>query len=158
MDRKTFDRLNRIYKPLWEKAVALRQGLKDAGYAASIGFFNNHSIKLGGEFVIEYFPIPVITLEGIGDVGVDLDAICLEVVLSKEKALCLDYRRLAESYRFEVYGVEDYLTDIYNAQIDLADIAANIESSGEARLCVCFHFDFDVEIEGILAAIRALVL
>jgi hypothetical protein len=153
MDMDVFDYLNKIYLPLWEKYNELCKGLKEAGLKIAGGFFNNHSVKHNNTFITEYFPIPVILMDNLGDVGIDIDSIWLEIKLSRAIALNLDYTQLASKYLFEVYGAENYLSDIYNEQINVSDIVSNIQRSEETTFCICFYFDEEVNVNELLNAI-----
>ena len=92
-------------------------------------------------------------MENQGDIGIDVDSIWLEIKLTKEMALNLDYTQLASTYLFEVYGAENYLSDIYNEQIDISDIVNNIHKSEESTLCICFYFNKEVDVSELLKVI-----
>ncbi len=154
MDMEVFDYLNNIYLPLWEKYNELCKSLKEAEIKIAGGFFNNHSVKHNNTFITEYFPIPVILMENRGDIGIDIDSIWLEIKLTKEMALNLDYTQLASTYLFEVYGAENYLSDIYNEQTDISDIVNNIHKSEESTLCICFYFNKEVDVSELLNVIN----
>ena len=158
MDASVFDKLNSIYIPMHNKCVELCQYLRDKGCKVSSGFYNNHSIKINDDFATEYFPIPVISVESIGDIGIDIDNLWLEVVLSKENALKIDYNTLSDKYSFEIYGIENYLSDMYNKHINLLEIENNIKQSEETRVCIAFDLPFDVNVDEILAISQSLHL
>ena len=150
------NRLNGIYKPIWDRANDIGGDLQDSSYSIKKGFFNNHSVKIDGNFVTEFFPIPVITIEGVGDIGVDLDHVWYEAVLSKDKALTIDYSSLAKEYNFEIYGSRDYLKDIYNGQTAISDIVPGIKDSPETDFCIQFYLEQSVTAGEIIAIIRIL--
>ncbi|MCL2574106.1 MAG: DUF3201 domain-containing protein [Defluviitaleaceae bacterium] len=137
---ETFETLNAIYEPLCKKSREIAATLRAAGYKVESGFFNNHYIKSDNGFLIEHFPIPVLTIPNVADIGIRTDAIWVEFILSKEKAVELDYSDLAQAYNIEVYGTEGYLHDLYDDDPDL--IAEKIQSSGEAQICVTATFDW----------------
>ncbi|MCL1819255.1 MAG: DUF3201 domain-containing protein [Oscillospiraceae bacterium] len=156
MNMEVLNYLNEIYAPICAKYDEIRKALKKSGIQIKSGFFNNHSVKHNGVFVTETFPIPVISLNGIGDIGIDIDCVWLEIKLSKEKALRMDYHQIASEYRFEIYGEEDYLCDIYNDEMRVSDITANIENSQETTLCICFYFNNEVNIDELLKVVDTL--
>ena len=158
MDMNLVNKLNDIYKPLWDRADDIGRGFQELGYATSKGFYNNHSVKIYGGFVTEYFPIPVITVEGIGDVGVDLDYVWFEIISPKEKALVLDYNYIAKEYKFEIYGSQDYLKDIYNEQVAISDIVPALKDSSETDFCVLFYLNQNVTASDIIAIVRMLAI
>lgn len=139
-----FDILNSIYKPLCDKSAEIYQALKDAEYQVTCQFHNNHSVKRNNDFATEYFPIPVISIENLGDIGVDINSVWFEVVLPKEKAIKLDYANIANRYRVEIYGSDNFLCDLYNEQIDVSKIVSNISNSSEINICILFYLNMDV--------------
>ena len=157
MDMNLLNQLNSIYKPIWEKSIELNRAFQSQGYTSSCGFYNNHSIKVDGSFVTEYFPIPVITVNGVGDIGIDLDSVWFEVVLPKEKAIALDYESITGSYKIEVYGCQNYLKDIFNDQIPISDIVPNIKKSSENEFFILFYLKQCITTNDIIAIIRMLL-
>ncbi len=73
MDAALFQQLNRIYAPLRGRAVRLTQLLAEKGLKAEWGWYANHSVKVDGEYQIEEFPVPVIEVEGLCEIGLNLD-------------------------------------------------------------------------------------
>jgi len=158
MDLDLVNQLNSIYKPIWDRADGIGRDLQEQGYTVAKGFYNNHSVKIDGRFVTEFFPIPVITVKGVGDIGVDLDYVWFEIVLPKEKALSLDYHSIAKEYKFEIYGSRDYLKDIYNEQIAISDIVPCIKDSLETDFCVQFYFEQSIAAIDIITIARILAV
>jgi len=150
MMSETLKLLNSIYKPLCEKSAEISTGFRSKGYAVTNGFYNNHSIRIGDGFTTEIFPIPVVFVEGVGDIGIDIETIWFEVKVSKEKALTLDYHDLESKYNFEIYGMEDYLTDIYNAQLTIPEISDKIRISPESSFCISFYISNESSTSDIL--------
>jgi len=155
-NKNLFEQLNTVYKPMCEKSGEICDCLQNKGYKISSGFYNNHSKRIDGEFSTEFFPVPIISIENIGDVGIDIDEIWLEGVMSKEKAKDFDYSHIGEKYKFELYGVENYLTDLYNEQLNVTDIAEKIVTSEESHFCILVYFEQDVDIDGILKVVEIL--
>ena len=137
------DRLNGIYKPLHEAGKILLRTIKDLGYEAKLSYYNMHYIKMNGEYQIEYFPLPEVGIAGAGfygDFGITLDgSIWFELTVSKEIALILDYKRLSQAAPIEVYGVQDYLADIYNERLDIESIRLAIDILNEEEIHICFY-------------------
>ena len=156
MDINLVNQLNDIYKQICDRADCIDRELRELGYTITKGFYNNHSVKIDGSFVTEFFPIPVITVKGVGDIGVDLDYVWFEVLLPKEKALALDYNSIAKEYKFEIYGSHDYLRDIYNEQIAISDIVPGIKGSPETDFCVLFYFEKSAAASDIIEIARIL--
>ncbi len=154
MNKVLFDRLNSIYSPMWNKAVEIKNKLTSVGYAASLGFFNNHYVKDGSDFAVEYFPIPVITVTEIGDVGIDIDTYWVEIHLDKNDALLLDYPELTQRYNIEVYGAEGFCDDFYNTQTDPCDVVKKINDSSEKQINVAFYLDLNSDTDEIVKIIK----
>ena len=154
MDKVLFDQLNSIYFPIWNKANDVKNYLMSAGYEVSLGFFNNHYIKYGNDFVIEYFPIPVITVDKICDIGIDLDTYWIEICLDKNSAALLDYPELAQNYKFEVYGSKDFCYDFYNNHSDPYIVTEKINNSNETLINVTFYLDLDSNIYELVNIIK----
>ena len=92
--------------------------LEKYGFSYSnAGWFNLHSIKYGDDFITEYFPIPVLSVKGVGDIGLSLGHIFIE---SKEKALNLQLNEFND-YKIEIYGVSDYLKDYYQPSLEIKE-------------------------------------
>jgi len=158
MDFNLINQLNDIYKPICDRADSISRDLQELGYTISIGFFNNHAVRIDGSFITELFPIPVISVKRVGDIGVDLDYVWFEVVFSKEKALSLDYVSIAKEYKFEVYGSREYLKDIYNGQMAVSDIVPGIKDSSETDFCILFYLEQNAAAGDIIAITRILVV
>jgi len=152
MNETLFEQLNTVYKPMCEKSGEICDCLQNKGYKISSGFYNNHSKRIDGEFATEFFPIPIISIENIGDIGIDIDEIWLEVVMPKEKAVDFDYSHIGEKHKFELYGADNYLTDLYNEHLNITDITEKIAASEESRFCILVYFEQDVDISDIIAA------
>ena len=156
MDKVILEQLNSIYKPLCEKSIEITQGLVKRGYIVSSGFYNNHSVKIDGSFATEYFPIPVIIIKGVGDadftssIGIEIDVIWFEVVLSKDILLKQDIEMLAREYKIEIYGVKDYLSDIFSADVNPVDIVPNVLCSSETHFCITFYLEQDVALNELV--------
>ena len=158
MDINLVNQLNDIYKPIWDRANEIGRELQESGYTITKGFFNNHSVKINDSFVTEFFPIPVIFVEGVGEIGIDLDYVWFVAVFPKEKALSLHYDSIARDNKFEIYGSQDYLKDIFNEQIAISDIIPGIMDSSETDFCVQFYFEKNVAADDIIAIARTLAV
>lgn len=152
---KTIEELNDIYSPLYEHMKCVLKDLKALGYSYEWGFYNNHSVKQNGEWVLEYYPIPVVTIKDICDIGFDVDSTFIEFKLKREDALCFDFSKLLD-YKFEVYGVENYLCDFYNDTLDLEGTADRIKSSVEQEIGISLMLNSYDDTEKIICAVDML--
>lgn len=132
--------LNQVYEPLYRLAKVLIEELKNLDYTTTWGYYGFHSVKHNGDFITEYFPIPVITVDNICDIGLNLDHIFIEGKLIREDGLSFDYSKL-ESYNFEVYGIEEYTLDFYDKNDGVSSINQNINNSTEDEIGISILID-----------------
>ncbi|HMM32930.1 MAG TPA: hypothetical protein PKB13_14265 [Clostridia bacterium] len=149
--------LNGVYEPLCARSKALCSYLKEQGVTFTRGFYNLHAVRKGDGFFTEHFPIPVVTAQGLGDFGFELDHIFFEAVLPREKALCFDFAALARGYNIEVYGAEDFLTDFYHTGMDMAELRERLLKSAEREVCLCLKFACDTPPQTLFAAAKTAV-
>jgi hypothetical protein len=147
--------LNDIYKPVYQYLKCLLKTLKESGYDYEWGFYNNHSIREENQWVLEYYPIPVVTIKDICDIGIDMNHIFVECKVKKEKAIGFHWNIISD-YKFEVYGVEDYLNDFYNSSLTLDDISARIRQSNEKEVGIAFEFGYLEERSNLLEVVKKL--
>jgi len=137
---KTTNELNRIYSNLKEKAVRIINTFKKLEADVEWCWCAGHSIEHKGALVYEQFPIPVITIGDVCEIGVDLKGIYIEGKLFAAEADGADFS-LLEGYDFCVYGAREYLTDLYDSRRD--DIAVLNEAlfdTEEFELCIDLVF------------------
>lgn len=118
MSKSTYEKviqLNSTYKPLLKRAAKCQVLLKSANKTTKFVWANNHYEKYNGKYVCEAYPIPVVEIEGIGDVGFDLNDCFYKGYFAKEKLLVMDLDLLKEIGYFALYGESDCLNDIYNS-------------------------------------------
>lgn len=144
MDKALLDRMNTVYGPLARRARELTRRLGEAGLTAHWGWYAFHSVRVDGTYETEEFPIPVVSVEGLGDVGFDLDSVFLELQIPRKTALAFDYGRLPEGA--EVYGAEDYLGDFYRPGMGTAEVVRRIEESREQTVCIAVSFPGDAAV------------
>ena len=152
MDKFLFQQLNQVYAPLRGRAAHLTQALSRNGIDAKWGWYANHSVEVDGEYQTEKFPIPVVDVGNLCEIGFNLDGCWLEFQLPRAEALVFDWGQLPKDA--EVYGVENYLMDFYHIGMDRAGIAVRIEESAEQAVNAALAFPADVELEALLAAVE----
>ena len=146
--------LNETYEPLYRRVQSIGQKLAAAGYTARWGWFNMHGSLRDGEYRVELFPVPVITVGHWCDVVLELDCICIDTHLRCVQGRVFDWRSLP--WAFEVYGVEDFTEDLYRPGMDLEGLPERIRRYGrEIGLSIPLPPDCpDEEIVGIADACR----
>lgn len=147
--------LNSIYKPLNDCKTKIINCLNLNGYGYKWGYYSGHYVKNNNEWLLEQFPIPVISVEEICDIGIDVIHIFIEGKLKRECALKFDFTLLKE-YRFDVYGVEDYLNDFYNTGLSIEGIKEKILRSNEDEIGVSVFISHEEPIENILSVLGTL--
>lgn len=143
--KRKINKANKIYKPVLVIVKKFCDELKQRKVDYTFGFYNNHEIKIGKNFIKEVYPIPVVSLkinECEVDVGFDIVTDknyigFIELTLEKEKTLKFDYNKIKE-FNFVIYGYENYLTDYYNGDIESAKQL--ILNSTETK----FHIGFNI--------------
>lgn len=138
------EKLNNIYYRLETKQMELFQGLFHRVFELKSGYYSgNYHRNKEGEYVMEYYPIPVIEVRGYCDVEINLENITVSTKLTKQKAVEFNYDKLKE-YSFEAYGVEDYLQDFYEPGMTTDELQGAIKKSEEKEIGFSFKFDFDI--------------
>ena len=136
--------LNELYRNLDSKAQEISKCL-----CCDYGYYNGHFHKnASGNYEMDYFPIPVVSLKGVCDVEIDFDCISVTTKLTKEKALCYNFEKL-KNYNFEVYGVENYLDDFYVLGDTLGDMIEKIRNSSEENIFFSFYFPADTPVDAV---------
>ncbi len=147
--------LNEIYKPICAHTQNFLKALKTAGYSFERGFYNNHSVKAGGEWLTEYYAIPVVTVKDVCDVGFDIEHTFVECKLTREKAVVFDFGVFSDN-DFEVYGTEDFLNDFYNSLLSLETLNQKIRQSAEKEIGITFNFGYLADTQILLELIKKL--
>lgn len=135
-----YRQLNNIYEILDKRAREICDVLH-----CSFGYYNGHYHKnLHGNYEIEYYPIPVIGINGLCDIEIGLNQISITTKLTRDKAVSYDYDKVKE-YCFEAYGVENYLDDFFLAGDTIESMVGKISNSKEKNIFFSFFFPNDVK-------------
>ena len=150
--------LNELYRELenrMHKIVAPFTSLHK-GFNFSCGYYSGRYHKNAeGRYVMDFFPIPVITVNGLCDIEIDLDKVSVSTKLKREVALNYSYEKLSD-YEFEAYGVDGYLDDFYVKGNTYAELVENITRSKEKEIGFSFLFAKDVDAEVIYKCVKFL--
>ena len=132
--------LNEIYGKLDKKAHEISKSLH-----CTFDYYNGHYYRNeSGNYEMEYFPIPVITIKGTCDIEIELNQISITTKLTKDDALSYDFDKV-KSYSFEAYGVENYIDDFYIAGNTIDDMIEKIMKSEEENIFFSFYFPYEVD-------------
>ena len=149
MDAKGTDalaqRLSEVYYPLEMKSFQILLGLQHRIFDPQLAYYSGHHRKLAdGVHRIDYFPLPVITVDGFCDVVIDLDCVTVNSKLRREIALAFAYEQLG-AYEFEICGEDDDTIYHHHPHADTALIREAVLKSSEKNFKLSFRFDFDVD-------------
>lgn len=130
--------LEAIYRPLEAKRAAVQDALRPLGFRVASAYYNGHYQKdADGDYVRNDYPIPVVEVTGLCDIEIEIDHLFVSATMARERALEYDFDRL-RGYTYEVYGVQDYLTD-YAGE----DVKEVIRNSAEREIGFSFSFPFE---------------
>lgn len=150
--------LNEFYKKLDFKAMKLAGPFNKIHgiFNCKVAYFNGHYSKNEhGDYEMDFFPIPVISIENYCDIEIGIDGVSLSAKLKREEALKFDYMKL-RNYKFEAYGVEDYLNDFYVEGNTFEQLISNIRKSKEKEIGFAFYFSDAVDGEQIYDFVKFL--
>ena len=102
------DELNNIYRELENRIHRITAPFTSShkGFDFSCGYYSGHYHKnTEGKYVMDFFPIPVVSVKGVCDIEIDLDKVSVSTKLRREVALNYEYEKLSV-YEFEAYGVD----------------------------------------------------
>ncbi|MGL4738210.1 MAG: DUF3201 domain-containing protein [Cellulosilyticaceae bacterium] len=153
--RSQLEVLNTVYKSLNTYKTDLINALNARGYSYKWGYYSGHYMRCDEKWMLEQFPIPVITVKGLCDIGMDLSHIFIESRLQREQALQFDFTIL-QKYKFEVYGTADYLNDFYNEDQDLGGIRERILDSMEQEIGISLLISYEECIDHIVLGLETL--
>ncbi len=128
-------KLNQIYT----QAESTYHELKKEGYSISYGYYNQNYIKINGKQVLQKYPIPIITIEGIGDIGFNLDEVFFEFFIDRNEIKKIDLKALIEEYRLEIYGGKNCLIDFYTPPQTEHDVIKQVLSSSEETIGIAVY-------------------
>ena len=148
----TWEVLNRVYEPLYQRVQRLGRQLAITGYTARWSWYNLHASRRGDEYKVEFFPIPVISVGTWCDVILELDSICVDAHLTNEQAQTFRWKRIP--WPFEIYGVENYTEDIYSPGMSKDELPERIARYG-GEIGVAFSMPGDCGDDEILQIVDA---
>ena len=149
MDAKGTDalaqRLSEIYHPLEMKSFQILQGLQHRIFEPQLAYYSGHHRKSAdGVHRVDYFPLPVITVDGFCDVVIDLDCVTVNSKLSRENALSFAYEQLG-AYEFEICDEDDDTIYHHHPHADTAPIRESLLKRSGKNFRFSFRFDFNID-------------
>ena len=150
---KNMELINNSYRPLHERAVNLAKLLNKLGFTVEWGYYNQHSAKVDDEYYLEYYPIPVITVKDVCDIGLDFTQCFIEGKLYSEDIEKLQLSML-NGFKFEIYGVENYLSDLYFEDMSNEEFYDSVRESGETEVGISILLDGEPSAQEVLDIIK----
>lgn len=86
----------------------------------------------------ELYPIPLLSLAGVCDIGLDVSRTFIEARLARKEALAMDWQ-LFSAYEAEVYGSKDCFLDFAAPAraLPFSGLAEKLLQSSEEEVCLC---------------------
>ena len=150
--------LNDVYEKLDLKAMELSFPFNKIHgiFQYSVGFYNGHYSKnKSGEYQMDYFPIPVISIKNMCDIEIGIEKISVSTKLKKEEALKFNYSKL-NGYMFEAYGVENYLENYYIEGDTIEQLIEKVQNSEEKEIGFAFFLSDDIDGDTIYKFVKFL--
>jgi len=145
MNKEFLKELNAAYSLLETKKAEIVHALFHRIFTIECGWYNGHYHRDDdGSYFMDSYPIPVISVKGFCDIEIQFESIQITAKLSRNAALNQSYEKL-KAYRFEAFGVEDYLADYYHDGLTVDDLKENIRSCDEKEIAFSFSFPFETE-------------
>ncbi|MCM1261072.1 MAG: hypothetical protein NC313_00010 [Butyrivibrio sp.] len=155
MERK---KLNEIYYPLHMKALEISsvfQSREGRIFKTETRWYNGHYNKdESGEYIMDYFPIPVMSVKDCCDIEIGFDKITVSTKLKRDSALAYNFDEI--KVPCEAFGVDDYLSDYYVSGMTVLEFRENIRKSGEKEIGFCFMLDYDSGKDEIFKLVKLL--
>ncbi|MDY5510753.1 hypothetical protein [Dysosmobacter sp.] len=148
--------LSEIYYPLEMKSCQILQGLQHRIFESQLAYYSGHYRKSAdGTHRIDYFPLPIIMVDGFSDIVIDLDCVTVTSKLRRENALAFAYEQLG-AYEFEICGEDDDTLYHHHPHADTAPIRKAVLKSSEKNFKFSFCFDFDVDGDAMYEFVKLL--
>ncbi len=101
--------LNDVYSNCEEMYNKIRKKYKNAKMES----YNGHYIRINDKYEYQKYYMPVISIDGFGDICFNFDGISLEFFVDKSKLLNNCNFKLLFNYNVELYDANDSTIDIY---------------------------------------------
>lgn len=137
--------INSAYHELELKHAEIVHALSHRMFELKSGWYNGHYSRTpDGSWHYDSYPIPVIDIKGLCDIEISFTKLSVSTKLKRAKALDYSYEKL-KPYRFEAYGVENYLCDFLKEDQTIDELKQNIKQSGEKEIGFSFLFPHETD-------------
>lgn len=153
---RTMETINGAYQGLHERAEKLANVLARLGHKVEWGYFGQHSTMVDGDYFLEYYPVPVITVKDVCDVGLDFTQVWVEGKLYSGAARELELNFL-KKYDFSIYGIDNYLQELYEDGMSDEELHEAIASSEEREIGIAITLDDEPLTREIIEAVHLMM-
>ena len=146
---RSIEELNLIYSRLREKAVRLTTTLKKLKADVCWGWYAGHNADIGGVSIYEEFPIPVVTVNDVCEIGIDIQGMYIEGKIYTQEADTFEWPMLS-GYDLTVCGASGYMNLLYDSRIDGREVLEDIMfayDGEDSELCIDLLFPKTPNIE-----------
>ncbi len=139
-------KMHNYLNDLFTKAQNTYTKLINLDYPCRLIFADKNYIKIDGNYEIQHYPIPIIEIEHIGDIGINIDSIFFEFSFSKNDFESINLDLLINDYvKLEIYGGKNCMMDFYYQGDSIEDIKNRIKLSTENTLMLSIYFELNEE-------------
>lgn len=115
-------------------------------FVCQLEFFKENYLQVDGQYQLQHYPIPIISVNEIGDIGYNLDRIFFEFAFEKEDFLYTDLSYFINHYdSIEIYGGHDCLVDFYQKGDPPEKIRNKVQHSDEQTIMLSVYFEYAYE-------------
>ena len=109
-----------------------------------IQYIRGNYLEIDEEYEFQHYPIPIIEIEKLGDIGYNLDKIFFEFSIAKEDFNNVKLDSILKNFsQVEIYGGEDCSIDFYKKGGDISIIQEKVESSFENIIMLSVYLPYD---------------
>src|SRR6056297_3362542 len=116
LEARIINSIKTIHKHLNQIYIRANNDYKDLlnrRFVCQLVFFKENYLQVDGQYELQHYPIPIITVNEIGDIGYNLDRIFFEFAFEKSDFLSKNLGYLIHFDSLEIYGGQDCLVDFY---------------------------------------------
>lgn len=120
--------------------------LKNHGIQCKLLFADKNYIKLHDKYELQYYPIPIIEIKNLGDIGYNLDYIFFECSFDKDDVKNIKLQSILEEFKnVEIYSGKDCLKDFYNKGDTAETVISRIDQSDEDIIMLSIYSEYGAE-------------
>lgn len=148
--------LNEIYRKLDLKCVQLVNALFSGIFEIESAWYNGYYRKTDdSKYVMNYYPIPVISVKHYCDIEIDLENIRIVTKLKRKKALQFSFAEF-NNYHFIAHSKAGCFYDFDNRKMSISDLHNIISKSDNNEIKFTFYFKFDADEKDIYKFVKLL--